>query len=100
MSDGIDNIEIAVLTKLNELAARFGLKPYHFIATLESSSEMNGLGVRFVVPAETGQTQEKLVRKMIATLGADPRGVLTGGEIAVIDALDRAVGVAPKPRSR
>lgn len=103
----LDNIDIAILTKLNELADRYGVKPYEFIATLDHSSEVRYMGVRFVVPAETDPRQETKIKRMLKSLGADLepgvpdlRGVLKGGEIAVLKAIDAALSVAPKSHSR
>src|SRR6059058_5400318 len=96
MLDNLDNNDIAVLTRINELAARYGLKPYHFVATLDNSREVDGLGVRFVVPAETDVPHEAKVKKMMHSLGVDPHGILKGGEIAVIDAIDAALQRAPR----
>jgi hypothetical protein len=90
-----DNIEVAVLSKLNELASRHGIKPYHFIATLKTGPNVNGMAIVFVVPSETSAREASAVTKMFDTLRVE-NGVLKGGEVAIIDALDKALAVAPK----
>lgn len=100
MARQLDSIDIAILTRINDLAARYGVKPYEFVATLDHSLEVSGMGVKFVVPGETGPRQEAKVKKMLESIGVDDMGVLKGGEKAVIDAIDAAFNVAPKPHGR
>jgi hypothetical protein len=96
----LDNIDIAILTKVNELADRFGIKPYEFTATLRHDLEVNGRGLKFIIPGETSDLRSLPVKKMFATLQVDASGLLKGGEIALINALDQALEQAPKQRSR
>lgn len=97
-----DNIDFAVLSRIQELSERFGLKPYDFIATLDHSKSASNLamGIKFENMAD-GPEPEKRVKQMFNALGMDESGgVLQGGEKKVIDALDHALSVAPKPRTR
>jgi len=101
----LDNIDVAILTKYNELAARFGIKSYECLATLGHGHEMHGRGLSFVVPAETDDQRMPAIKTMLSTLGvsidnSSHVGILKGGEIAVIDALDHALSLAPKQRPR
>jgi hypothetical protein len=101
----LDNIDVAILSKYNELAERFGIKAYECLATLDHSKEMDGRGLSFVVPGETDDERVPSIKKMLNTLGVSINnskhiGLLKGGEIAVIDALDRALALAPKQRPR
>jgi len=97
----MDNIDFAVLSKIQELGERFGLKPYDFIATLDHSKDKDtlGMGVSFENMAD-GDDADARVRNMLKVVGVDANGVLQGGEKKVIDALDHALTIAPKPRSR
>jgi hypothetical protein len=56
------------------------------------------MGVRFVIPAETFGAKEKQVRKLLKSIGVDSENSISGGESAVIDALDMALEHAPRPR--
>jgi hypothetical protein len=100
MTNVNDNITHAVLTKINDLASRYGLKSYHFVASVDNSLEMDGLGVKFVIPGDTGAREEANVKRMLDSLGVGANGVLKGGEIVAIDALDNALHVAPRPLPR
>ena len=96
----MDNLDVAILTKLNDLAERYEVKPYEFLATLDRSESVSGCGVRLIIPAETSPQQQRKVQSMIEALGADKSGVLGGGEIAVIDAIDEALKRRPAIRRR
>ena len=96
----MDNIDFAVLSKIQDLGSRFGLKAYHFIATLDHSGATSGLSVTFEMPSETDDPERKRVNAMLKTIGVDKDDVLKGGEIAIINALDAALLKAPKPRVR
>lgn len=107
MTGSLDNINIAILIKLNELADRYGVKPYEFVATFDHSPEMQYMGVHFVVPGETDSRQETKIKKLLKSLGVEiesgvpeVKGILKGGEIAVLKAIDAALSVAPKPHRR
>ena len=94
----MDNIDFAILSSIQELGARYGVKPYDFIATLDHSHEATGMGVKFVIPAETSEPQGARVRKMLQAIGVNEDGILQGGEKVVIDALEQALHTAPKQR--
>ncbi|MBX3442132.1 MAG: hypothetical protein KF774_06975 [Planctomyces sp.] len=96
----MDNIDFAVLSRIQELGERFGLKPYDFVATLDHSPEARGMGVTFAIHAETGEPQRQRAKQMLEAIGVGNDGILQGGEQAVIDALDHALSIAPKSRSR
>lgn len=96
----MDNIDVATLTKVNDLAKAYGVKPYEFVAAISKSLDMRGHGLTFQIPGETSNQQRAKVEQMLKSIGVDDKGVLKGGEIAVIDALDGALERAPKPRSR
>jgi 3-polyprenyl-4-hydroxybenzoate decarboxylase len=94
----MDNVDFAVLSRIQELGDRYNLKPYHFVATLDHSQEDLGMGIKFVIPASTDEAEEKRARKMLKAIGVDDKDSIAGGEIAVIDALDNALEHAPRPR--
>ncbi len=88
----IDNVDIAILTKVNELAERRGIQPYDFIATIQRNEE-RGYSVVFEVPAVGAR--EKQFEKMLDDLGAD-EGQLTGSLETIVAALDRALRQSPR----
>ena len=94
----LDNIDVAILTKLNELAERHSLKPYDFVATMGPDSETGKTILRFEIPAQGNALREQRYEKMLGDLGVNSDGVLKGSDIEIIDALDHSLQLAPKPR--
>lgn len=103
----LDNLDVAILTKLNDLAERHGLRPYDFVATIrfeEGPGSEDGQHVlEFECPASGNALREERFERMLSSLGVtvtDERGaVLAGTPAHIIDALDHALSLAPKPRS-
>jgi hypothetical protein len=103
----LDNVDIAILTKLNDLAERHGLKPYDFVATVryqgDPGHEHGKHVLEFEHPASGNALREERFFRMLSALGiraTDERGAaLEGRPSQIIDALDNALSVAPKPRS-
>jgi hypothetical protein len=91
----LDNLDVAILSKINDLADSCEVKPYEFLGTLDRSKKVSGCGVIFTIPAETSPEQQRKVQDMIDALGADKSGVLGGGEIAVVNAIDNALQRRP-----
>jgi hypothetical protein len=98
----LDNIEIAVLTKLNELAERRGLKPYDFVATYGLDNATEQFVLRFEFPASGNPVREERFDKMLHDLGIviGASVKLTGTPEKIVDALDHALDLSPKPRWR
>ena len=95
-----DNVDVAVLTKVNELAERHGLKPYQFVATFKG--EGNGYALEFECPASGNDLREERYDKMLTDIGikVGDRAVLKGDTAKIIDALDNALEHAPRSRHR
>ena len=106
MNDLIDSIDFAVLSRIQELGNRFGLKPYHFVARLDHSADEHvlGMGVQFDIltdAAKNSKEFEKIMSNgtaMLKAIGVDENNHLVGGEIAVLDALDAALQKSPAPK--
>lgn len=94
----LDNQDVAILTKVNDLSERYGLKPYHFVATVDTSSEAGKTMLCFEIPAQGNALREERFSSMLHMLGADANGVLHGTTEQVIDALDKALQCAPRKR--
>ena len=98
----LDNIDVAVLTKVNELAERYGLKPYNFVATFKHDGKESYV-LDFECPASGNGLREERYDKMLTAIGIAPgqdSAMLTGNPGQIIDALDNALEHAPRPRSR
>ena len=95
----LDNQDYAVFTKLNELAERRGLKPYDFIATFQRQKD-GSYNLDFENPASGNALREERFDKMLKDLGIvdDDRAVLKGSTESIIDALDHALSISPRPR--
>jgi hypothetical protein len=96
----LDNIDVAILTRLNELAERHGLRPCDFVATVVHDADSGRAALQFEVPAQGNALREQRFEKMLQTLGVDSNGRLTGGQAKILDALDNALQTTPKPRTR
>jgi hypothetical protein len=94
----LDHIDIAVLTRVNELAGLYGLKPYDFIATVKDTERTMVLA--YEIPASGARDIEKRYSDMLRAIGVGETSMLEGTEREIIDALDNAIARAPKPRTR
>ena len=98
----LDNIDVAILTKLNCLAERYGLKPYDFVASLEprfKNGKADGTILTFeVFPLEP--LNQNRFQELLDALGVDKSGQLSGNDSKIVDALDTALSLAPNSRSR
>ena len=96
----LDNVEVAIFTKLNALAERHGLKPYDFVAT-QKDGEGSEIRLDFEVPPTGDALKEKQYGRMLRALGIpEDDHTLQGSDRHIIDTLDGALEFAPKPRGR
>jgi hypothetical protein len=93
-----NNTDLAILTKLNELIERHGLKPYDCTADLKYDVDTDQTTLRFLTASNDPVINKKL-DAMIDTI-AGPEGMqdgtLAGGDKTIIDALDQALAKAPR----
>jgi hypothetical protein len=94
----LDNCDIAILTKLNDLAERYGLKPYDFVATVRDDPNAPTSILRFEAPVQGNTLREERYEKMLQSLGIGADGVLNAPHSQIIDTLDTALQNAPRPR--
>ncbi|HYV37207.1 MAG TPA: hypothetical protein VE988_15985 [Gemmataceae bacterium] len=93
----LDNIQVAILSRVNELAARFGLKPHEFVAVIDNASDKPIL--RFEVPVSGNSAKEKRFSQMLDLLKiADDSHELKATAEEIVDTLDNALKRAPKQR--
>ncbi len=99
----LDNQDVAVLTRLNELAERHGLKPYDFIATFRHVEDKSGdvtYKLTFESTPHGNSLREERFETMLKGLGIDQNNTLElkGETCMIIDALDDALQIAPRSR--
>lgn len=96
----LDNLEVAVLSKVNELAGRHGIKPHEFVATFQSFDRGDGRH-EYRLRYEAGDLDSKPFDRMLTALGVPPgEGELTGPANAIYDALESAIAKSPRVRPR
>lgn len=106
----LNNIDIAILTLVNELARRYQIEPYDFVATIRHDCQPNSriggsedYSGREILAFESFPEDEiKLLRigKMLHALGIpEEESQLIGDDDKIIKTLNKALQVAPKPRS-
>lgn len=91
----IENITVAVLTKVNQLAERYGLKPYDFVAEYHVHTDKPENELCFTV-APKSEVKQKILESMMDALGVNEDGALLATDQVIIDALDNAMRRAPK----
>ena len=94
-----ENHKIAIYTKFNELAERFGLKPYDINAAVsfDAKSEKATLEIEDGFPPDVGRKVEPML-DALGGKGGMVEGILTGSSKDIIDALDQALAKAPRLR--
>ncbi len=111
MQDMNNNVAIAIMVKTNELATRYGVEPYEFVAVLKYERTSNpALGgklettgrsiLAFEMPPSDPAKLERF-EVMLETLGAsNDTGLLIATDEQIIKALNHALEVAPRARAR
>lgn len=96
-----NSVTVAILSKVNDLAERYGLKPYEFLATYREDGPIEATDNWAVLSYESGPSEldsQPKWEKMLNDLGAIG-GELRGTERSIYEALDNALQRAPKTRS-
>jgi hypothetical protein len=99
----LDNSTIVILTKVNELAQRYELKPYDFAAVIDNHSTHDCMILRYEEPALSSPSVVHRFHCMSADLKVrSPSYELKGSPKQIIETLDSALNHAPKlpPQSR
>ena len=98
-TDGVDNVSIAILTKVNELLERNGISPCEVVAAIHEA-DAGASRLSFEVPPQNELQMDKFER-VLAALGLSADNTSLIGEDADIYArLQAAVNRSPKVRSR
>jgi hypothetical protein len=95
----IDNTSLAIMTRLNELAERYGISPIQFSASLDSDEDGQRI-LHFALPPEEPEAGKRFVR-MLADLGItdDDVGTIKGSDTQLYATLEQALQRAPKAAS-
>ena len=98
----LNNVDIAVLTKVNELAERFGLKPYEFVAVVKDiDSTVHEYALDFECGPNDNALRESRFEQMLTAIGVpDDAHRIRGNPATIINALDHALLKAPRPYGR
>jgi hypothetical protein len=92
----LDNQSIAILMKVNELAARYGIKPHEFIA--EVNYDDDGKARLNYTTCHDGAKMEPMVSALAAFGWKD--GEMAGGAEGILRVLDLVIAQAPRSRLR
>jgi hypothetical protein len=93
----VNNVDVAILGKVNELALRFTIDPCDFVATVKQGSTSETLLVFESMPDT--KTSSRFER-MLDAIGVDANGVLAGQDRQIYAALCAAISRAPSSRSK
>lgn len=105
-----NNVNIAIMNKVNELASRYGIEPYEMVASLrhetKKSSDIEGHDMtgRSILTFESRPNERSKFERyelMLETIGASlETGILVGEDEELFKALDKGLAVAPRSWSR
>jgi hypothetical protein len=97
----LDNVQIAILTKVNELANRFGIKAHEFVAVVDNVRDRSSMILRYEVPPSGNGAKIEEFNKMLDLLKAGPSNhEIKGTPEGISEALDEALHLAPRQRPR
>lgn len=95
-----DSATIAIYTKFNELAERYGIKHRDFVALVRAGEDREALEIEWQPHQGTNLIEQSFDRMLRSTGFPENSTILTGQDYEIIEALDRALQLAPKRRSR
>lgn len=97
----VDSGTVAILTKFNELAERYGIRHSDFVATVKDGEDRLALVADWMPTHPHPDLNEERFDRMLRTAGFPENStVLTGLHYEIIEALDRALQRAPKQTGR
>lgn len=93
--------DVALLFSMAELARRFGMKPSEAETFLDFVTDENGADGHFRMQIAGGTLAKKAnLDRMMQALGCASDGVLIAERIGELeDIVERAMSIAPRPRS-
>lgn len=111
MRDMNDNVAIAIMVKVNDLASRYGVEPYEFVAVLKHEKvpnpelggalETTGRSILAYEVPPSDPSKLKRFELMMESLGvSNETGLLVARDEEIIKALNHALEIAPRARGR
>jgi hypothetical protein len=95
----IDNLDVAILTKVNDLAERHGFVPTDFVATIQDDDAGRTV-LAYETAPDADRDKERRFDAMLDSIGVSKDGTLVGASEEIYAALTAALAKAPKPRVR
>lgn len=96
----LDNNSVAILTKINELAERHGVRPCAFVATINTNANLDTV-LTFESPATDNSGIMRGYAKMLDALGLTASThQLIGSDEEIFAAIEAALRLIPKSRAR
>ena len=106
-----NNVNVAILTRVNDLAARYGIEPYEFVAALQDETVPNpnveggvdqtGRNILNYSVLPENKSKFERFELMLESIGVpNETGILAGTDEEIIKALNRGLEVAPRARPR
>jgi len=105
-----NNVNIALMNKVNELASRYSIEPYEMVATLRDETrfdsaigghDMTGRSILTFESRPSDPSKFERYELMLETIGASlETGILVGEDEELFKALDKGLAMAPRSRSR
>jgi hypothetical protein len=95
-----DNHSIAILTRVNDLAERWAIKPYEFYANVDYGDLKNALTMylEYSIYPHDPDKKDRFF-KMLKSLGlSTEKSTLQGTSAEIIEALDNALRLSPRTR--
>jgi hypothetical protein len=97
----LNNQHIAIYTKVNELATRYGLKAQEFVAEIAPLEwDENQLTLTYTNQTKENQQYKQLVKMLNAIGGNAERFTIQGDVTTLLTALENAIKTGPQPRVR
>lgn len=110
MPDVIDNLSIALIMKVNELAARYRLDPTDFAAEIKMEMrpkpemggrlDMTGNTILEFPGFPTQASKRERFDRMLESLGISETGKMVATDTEIWQALNKALELAPRARRR
>ena len=94
----MENLSVAVMTAVNELAGRHGIKPYEFVAVLDTKLDHpTDIELRFEsTPDQNVPAFDRMLEDLGVPHAGDDMPRLRGSEETIYRSLERALEKAPK----
>lgn len=94
-----DSVDVAILSKVNQLAERYGIKPYDITATISLKEGLDQHVLHFEsLPGDPEKLRQ--AEQMLLAIGTDSEHMMIGTDAEIYEALDGALQRAPRRMHR